>query len=470
MLFFVWPIVTVVLFKRLSSAAAVSSAIIGGYLLLPPGAGLNLPFVPALTKEVLPALIAFIIVFSKRERRPFDDATIQSRVEHSRSFNLLIALMLLSPIATVLNNAEPVVAGPRVIEGVSIYDAVSSFAATLLVLLPFFLGRKLLGTDEGHRTFLKILAILALGYSILALYEIRMSPQLNRMFYGYFPHSFLQHIRGGGYRPLVFLNHGLLLGLFLAMAAVASLAAWRSGLGQERRIVWIWAGLYLAAVLVLSKSLGALLLFLAIFPIVLMAGVRGQLLAAAAMGLVVLFYPMLRGADVVPTEQVVAFAEQIDTDRAASLNFRLEQEAALLERANIKPLFGWGGWGRSRIFNEATGRDESVTDGLWVITIGTSGWVGYIAKFGLLILPVVLLAYNRQRYGLTLATSGLALILAINLFDLLPNAGLTPVTWLIAGALAGRIGQKHETQIPSDEVGARSESRAQPLHVRRTRN
>ena len=42
------------------------------------------------------------------------------------------------------------------------------------------------------------------------------------MVYGFFPHSWLQHVRGGGFRPIVFMNHGLVLGIFLSMAVVAS--------------------------------------------------------------------------------------------------------------------------------------------------------------------------------------------------------------------------------------------------------
>ena len=38
-----------------------------------------------------------------------------------------------------------------------------------------------------------------------------------------------------------------------------------------------------------------------------------------------------------------------------------------------------------------------------------------------------------------LAVSTLALILAVNMLDMLPNATLIPLTWLIAGALTGYV-------------------------------
>ena len=46
---------------------------------------------------------------------------------------------------------------------------------------------------------------------------------------------------------------------------------------------------------------------------------------------------------------------------------------------------------------------------------------------------------NRSKYGMTVATSALCLALTANLLDLLPNSSLTPLTWLMAGAVAGRL-------------------------------
>ena len=75
---------------------------------------------------------------------------------------------------------------------------------------------------------------------------------------------------------------------------------------------------------------------------------------------------------------------------------------------------------------------------MWIITIGSWGWVGYISQFGLLILPTIFLAARRRDLEISYATAGLALMLAANLLDMIPNATLTPLTWLIGGALAGR--------------------------------
>src|SRR5207237_7698433 len=85
-----------------------------------------------------------------------------------------------------------------------------------------------------------------------------------------------------------------------------------------------------------------------------------------------------------PTQLISQAASAISADRSKSFDMRVENESALLAKANQKPLFGWGGWGRNRIFDKWNGQDISVTDGGWIIQYGCYGWVGYLALCGLL--------------------------------------------------------------------------------------
>jgi hypothetical protein len=93
------------------------------------------------------------------------------------------------------------------------------------------------------------------------------------------------------------------------------------------------------------------------------------------------------------------------------------------------------------VFDDDTGDDVSVTDGRWIITMGQFGFVGFLAEFGLLALPIIRAA-SALKYAETaqdeVFLAALALILAINMIDLLPNSSISPWTWLIAGALLGR--------------------------------
>jgi len=71
--------------------------------------------------------------------------------------------------------------------------------------------------------------------------------------------------------------------------------------------------------------------------------------------------------------------------------------------------------------------------------LGFGGWVKYIAEFGLLCVPIFIMFLRRKAYDIGVETTLLVLLLTANLFDLLPNATITPLTWILAGALWGRI-------------------------------
>lgn len=67
-------------------------------------------------------------------------------------------------------------------------------------------------------------------------------------------------------------------------------------------------------------------------------GARMQLMSAALIAATVMTYPILRGADLVPTDRIHSFFSKIDTDRASTLQYRFNAEDLLLERANQKHL------------------------------------------------------------------------------------------------------------------------------------
>lgn len=358
--------------------------------------------------------------------------------------------MLASPFITVVTNTEVLRYGPLILPALKPYDAISIIGGFVFGLLPFLLAQRHFATAESHVVLLRAVVLAMLVYSLPTLFEIRMSPQLNVTFYGFFPHQFLQHMRDGGFRPVVFLLHGLWLAIILAMAVMAALALWKQRLSEGKRAGhWMFAALYLFIVLSLSNSLGALVIAVLVIPAAVLLGARGQVLIAAALAGAVLLYPILRGAQIVPVDDILSFAESISAERAASLEFRLRNEDALSERAAEKPWGGWGSWGRNLIFDPETGQEASIVDGAWILLIGTYGWLGYLSQFGLMTLPIILVALGRRRVPIQPATAGLALVMAINLVDLIPNATMGPVTWLISGALAGFYARR---DAPEDEV------------------
>lgn len=444
---FSWPLVVAILYTKLPLAHALVWSIIAGYLLLPPVVGLDPPFFPKIDKTLIPSLSAVIMGFAF-----FGWARSTSgRLVNNRPVRILpgwiprtiicripLLMIIVGPVLTTLSNQDGLVYANTYLPGLKPYDALSSVMASLSFLLPFILARKFLAYPEEHKILLQVLCFSGLAYSLLALFEVRMSPQLNKMFYGFFQHSWVQHVRNGGFRPVVFLSHGLNLGIFFSGTVLATLATMRVVGHPNLRSFYFAAAIWLLIILVLGKTIGALAITIFFIPAVIFLNVRMQLIVAAVMALFVMSFPMLRSAGMIPVETAIVVAEGIDIQRADSLGTRFENENLLLEKSGQRPFFGWGGWSRTRIFDE-TGRDVTISDGLWIITLGNSGWVGYFGKFGLLSLSILFLAMRHRRFEISLVTSGLCLVLAANLLDLIPNSGLSPVTWLMAGALMGRI-------------------------------
>ncbi len=459
---FSWPVVVYVLFRFLPRIEALGWSMFAGYLLLPTRAGVDLPLVPLIDKDAIPVLTAAILLAfgmgAAAADRRVPGAGFANGTQEGRGaivpFLPLLVVLLAAPIITVLTNSEPLFFGPLELPGLRIYDALSIIGRLAIVILPFLLAAKYFASPKSHVALLRIIVLGMLAYSLLALFEVRMSPQLNYTLYGFFPHQFAQHVRAGGFRPIVFLHHGLWLAILFAMAIIASTALWRQRLWEgDRAGHWFFAALYLLLVLFLAKSLGAFAIAIVLMPAVLFLGLRTQVLLAGVISVIVLLYPVLRSTDLVPVDSIVRLAESVSVERADSLRFRLENEDALTARAAEKPIAGWGIWGRNQIYDTESGRLMSVTDGAWVIVIGVYGWIGYIAQFGLLTLPTLLLAFGRRSSTLTPATAGLALVMAANLLDLLPNATLTPITWLIGGALAGFCAYRAPTEVKEDQPG-----------------
>ena len=432
---FSWPLVVLALARKLTPPLAFILAILAGFLLLPPTITYDLPLLPALTKDSIPALSVLLLLALFRPG--LGGAGERPLLPQSRFIWMATIGLAAGALATVVTNGDPLFYGPTVLPGMRLYDGLSQVLSAIILLLPMLLARKFLATPETHVLLLKALCVAGLSYSLLALVEVRMSPQLNQWIYGFFPHSFIQHYRSGGWRPIVFLNHGLVVSLFFCLATLA--AAGLSRLDGKRRSNFLAATAWLLLTLVLTKSLGALVIALLLLPAVLFLGVRSQLIVACSVAIMVLSYPVARSSGFIPIERILQEAGKVDPARADSLLTRVRNEDMMLDKALDRPWFGWGAWGRSRVFDSATGADVTISDGYWIIVLGVGGWTRYLFEFGLLCIPLILMFLRCRQYDIGMESAILSLILAANLIDLIPNSGLTPLTWIIAGALWGRL-------------------------------
>jgi hypothetical protein len=433
---FSFPLVAIALFRTLSLERALVWTLIAGHLLLPSETDIKFPMLPVIDRSSIASVSALILcaIMAPKLRLSLD---LSARTGRLVIIGLL-ALVIVTPILTVLQNAQPVVDGRVFLPGLRLYDAYGLISQILFQMIPFWLGLRYLNTTTGHKALLEAIAIGGLAYTLPALFEIRMSPQLHTWVYGFFPHDFVQAIRDGGFRPVVFLNHGLMVGIFFCMSIISAVVLYREARREgEPAVKWLVAAVWLTLILYLSKNLGALVLAVIFASAAMFLGRRLQTALAVAVAVIVMLYPMLRGAGWIPVDTAYELALSISEERANSLKFRLDNEDALLEHANKKPLAGWGSWGRNSLWDPESGRMTSVTDGIWLIFIGVYGWLGYIGRFGLLTAPILFFALRKRSFGPSLVTPGVMLVLAANLIDLLPNAGLVNYVWLMAGSIAG---------------------------------
>lgn len=430
LMLWIWPLVTVVMFRRLTVERAFIWTILGGYLILPPVAYLDVPLAPPLDKHSIPALSAFFALWLRDGKTP-------RLVPQAPIARLFVAIFLLSGIGTVLTNDDPIIVGVAYLPPLPTVEVVFGIVYQFMGVLPLLLAQDLLKRPDHLREIVVALVVAGLLYSFPMLVEIRLSPQLNVWIYGFFQHNFDQMVRYGGFRPIVFLQHGLWVAMFAFTAAGCALTMLKVEPAQQRKYFALM--IYLAVVLVLCKTAGALIYMVAFAPLVLFTTARMQTRIAAVLALIVVLYPLLRGSGLIPTDAIFNQASAMDEARSRSLEFRLMNEEMLLERASERPLFGWGGWARNHLHDPATGEFLTVVDGLWIGTLGTQGWAGYLGLFGLLTAPLLLLVQKVKSAGTAAApyAAPLALLLSANLVDLIPNATLTPVTWLMAGALLG---------------------------------
>lgn len=468
-----WPLICLVMFRRMPLERAIIWSILGGYMFLPPTAVFDLP-VLRLDKFAMASIAPwFICVFVMKEK-----VELWPR---STVMRLVMIVFVFSVIPTAMFNDEPLLFhgsafGQPVppIPGLGMKDMLSTVVARIVVLLPYLLARQYLASDRALRELLIALVIAGVVYSVPALIEIRFSPQINVWVYGFFQHSFEQMMRAGGFRPIVFMPHGLWVALFFFTTVLAAAALSRQL--ENARGIFRALTAYLAVILVLCKSYAAMAYGLALTPIALLTNAKTQLRVAILLAVIAFSYPMLRNASLLPLDAIVEQAESVSVERAGSLLYRFDNEELLVERAREKQWFGWGGWGRNFVRDSESGESITITDSRWIILFGAYGWVGYIAETSLLALPLILLGWRRRilpEGAMSPYAPPVAIIVAATMVDLLVNDTLVPFTWLCVGAVLGHaeqmVAQKADNlqRVPSSSEPAARRGR-QPRKERRT--
>jgi hypothetical protein len=426
-----WPLIAIIFYKRFDTVTATFWTIVGGYMFLPVGTAIDLPMVPAIGKDEISAIAAFIgCRFIKNEKIAlFGNSTLQK---------YLISLLMIVPFINVFFNSSPMFDGLLWIQGLTPYDAASQVITQYLELLPFVIAISIVKSSEELEKIVRLLVIAGLIYSILILIEIRLSPQLHTWIYGFFPHSFAQQARMGGFRAVVFMGHGLMVAIFCFVCVCAAAIQFKISKQHEKmRNVYIL--LYLFTILILQKSVGAIGMGLVITAGILFLYRSKQALITKVIVAIFFLYPSLSILNLIPYEAIISFISDFSVDRAGSTNYRFIQEIELMQHAYQKLFIGWGSWGRNSFYN-------STTDGYWIIILGVYGAIYFYALFGMFIMGV----FNSMLKTSTIKNeqivySGLSLMLAGVLFDQLQNASLSSSwLWFLSGLLSASIRKKNE--------------------------
>jgi hypothetical protein len=430
-----WIPLSIGLYALFRPAIATAVTLLGALLFLPERIGFDFPAFPPLDKVLIGNLSALLgtVLFARHRLRG-------QRI--GRGIDALIFFLMAGAVLTAFTNTDSLSYGPAHLPALRVWDAISEPIQDFMNIgIPFLLGRVLFRSSRDLRFLFFLLVAAGLIYSLPILFEIRMSPQLHRVFYGFDQHRFSQTIRLGGYRPMVFMAHGLALSAFVLVTAMCAAALGRVRL-RTGSLPAVASALYLSGLLVLCRSLGSMLYGIGVLPVVALASPRLQLWLASLLAALVLAYPLTRSLDLFPTESIVSFGGMVDEKRAESLQFRFDNEDQLLEKAYQRIWLGWGSYNRNRVFDTYTGEIVTITDGFWIIQFGKRGIVGFVTVFGLLLTPIWRAARHLSRIRSRddrILIASLSLVVAVYCVDLLPNGFLSSFTILLAGALAGLI-------------------------------
>lgn len=434
---FAFAIVPPALFYVLRPHVAAAITLVGGTMFLPNAVGFNLPVLPTIGKEELAAILAMggALVAAPGDvvrSRPF------------RGAEILLVVLAIGTVFSRLGNTDPVYYGALRIPGVDASSIPGEVIGDFIRWgFPFFVGRALFHRAEHLRDLLFVMVFAGLVYSLPIFVEIQLSPQMHRWTYGFHQHGFYQTIRESGYRPMVYMRHGLHVALFAFLCATAAwtLTRTRFRLPLIPFVPKLWVAGFLTGVLVLCKSLGAMFYAVGVMPLVALTSTRTQALAALAIAVLAFSYPMLRAAQVIPVEPIISSVEEnFGYKRARSLSGRLRNEEQMMVKIKERPLVGWASSGRPMQRDPETGEIQTTYDGVWVILMVKGGVVRYFCIFGLLLLPVVSAwrGFGGIRSVQSRAmVSGLSLMVVINVFDLLPNSTVEGYLTMLSGVLAG---------------------------------
>ncbi len=419
---FGWIPIVMMLFNKLDARLAVASAFVGGWMFLPV-ASYHISGLPSYNKitATCVVILAGAYIYDKERFSQF----------HFSAADIPMILWCTSPFFSSFVN------------DLGVHDGLSqAMYQSISWGIPYFIARIYFKDASSIKILALSIFIGCVVYIPFCWFEMIMSPQLHRLTYGYHQSDFIQTLReGGGFRPMVYMDHGLMTSMWMALGVF--LGIWLFFTGELPETIISLPSRFLIVMLVITtlmmKSFGAITLLMIGLIILYLSTRMKTVILVIVMLIAPLIYIFTRTTGAWNGKNLSNFIEKkISASRSQSLQFRFDNEKILIEKALQGTFFGWGGFGRARVYNEK-GEDISITDGLWIITFGQNGIYGLsmmviaiqwpLFLFILLVKPEL---WKTKTWG---ASAVMALFLGIYMIDNLLNSMINPLYMLFSGSL-----------------------------------
>jgi hypothetical protein len=413
---------TFALFALTNGRRAAIASLLIAWLFLPVH-NIELPNIPDLNKMSIAAISVLLGSTCFDGGKPFKTKP--------RWFDIPALIVCLCPILSSWTN------------GLGMYDGLSTALESVFRFgLFYWIGRTYFNNLVAVRELAAGILVGGIIYVPFCIFEMVFSPQLHNIVYGFHAQKFSMALRFGGYRPSVFMESGLALGMWLAATALLAIWMWYH---RSFRRLWGVPFVYYVPVLlgtfILSRAAGAYMAFF--IGVSVLTACRTFKASWPLMGLVLLIamYLFLRSTGLWSGTQLITVAERVfGADRASSLEVRIRNDSEMSAKARERVMFGWGGWGRFRMKDDQ-GNDISTTDTMWIIMYGQRGLIGLASVYTLYLLPVVGVCrrfpVRMWNHPLVAPVIACAVILCTFMIDCLMNDMPNPLFTMTAGALAG---------------------------------
>ena len=428
-----WIPISVIFFTKFSAQKAVILTVFGGFMFLPAGSMgsivTNFPILPLFGKD---ASMCFALIIGNL----FIKKNTIEKTEQADNNLLLLLYCFVVPFCSAFAPYNHLGINSAIIW---MFDRILKWGVF------FYFGRKYFHDEKSQKQLAIAMIYSGTIYALLCLYEIRMSPQLSVMVYGFFAHSWAQHVRNGGYRPIVFMSHGLVVSKWMAFSTLIAFSFYLKDKSIKIfsiSLKYILLLLMITTVLTKSAS-GIVYLFLGIIIIYLYVKNNNPILLILLICIIPIYILVRTNGNFDIYKFTDFLSKYFPPERIQSLLFRFRMEEPMLKTAREHYLFGWGWFGLGLNLDDFSWLARNVIpDSRFIIEYQSKGMFGLAIMYLFLLAgPYLAIRYIRSNDAnkeLNILPFTISVIIVFSAFDFLMNATIGSAYFLFCGSLVGK--------------------------------